>query len=711
MTGDFYPRLRAKRGDTDDLAACIDRVVLQLEQISTSGDKPGMLLGKIQSGKTRAFVGSIARAFDRGFDIALVLTKGTKTLSAQTVSRLGADFSEFIDEDELLVLDIMRLPGKLISSELRRKIVVVAKKQAKNLERLIDFMQAHQALQNRRVLLIDDEADLASIRFVAGKGGGPVEQGTIADQMDTLRRMVDQIAFLQVTATPYSLYLQPEDYDAAAAGNYVFKPKRPAFTEVLPIHSGYVGGDDYFLPHPDDDPRSKLFVEVDLQEQDALRRADQRRISRDRVLDSPNTKGLRRAILTFLVAVQIRRSQQREAGERQQKYAMVIHNDTKRSAHNWQYQVVDWIFEALATEAAARSDKLGAMFDIVFSDLASSVSADHGRVPDRDEILRALSETLQSDEVVREAVNSDSDVMALLDDKAELKLRTPFNIFVGGNILDRGITIPQLISFYYGRNPGTMQADTVLQHSRMYGNRDRRDLAVTRFYTSQTVYSRLYTINEFENALRSAFDNGTHDNGVVFLQADATGGIRPCAPNKVLLSDVVSLQPDGLLLPTDFVVKSPKKIEKAQNRINQLIDPLWITSGAFELVDKSRAMAIIGACEECFEFPNDEFEWEAMRSLIDYYLESSRNANGQLLLIAENNRNLDRLRSGDKSGRSILGTSLRARVQGGRDLPALVMLQQTGRLDLNWSGAPFWWPILAAPSTAEPVVFAGKTAT
>lgn len=64
-----------------------------------------MLHGKIQSGKTRAFVGVIARAFDRGFDIAIVFTKGTKTLSAQTVVRLGSDLREFIDEDEILVFD------------------------------------------------------------------------------------------------------------------------------------------------------------------------------------------------------------------------------------------------------------------------------------------------------------------------------------------------------------------------------------------------------------------------------------------------------------------------------------------------------------------------------------------------------------------------------------------------------------------------------
>jgi|SRR5579872_2269716 len=66
MTSGLYARLRETRKDDDALAACIDRVVKQLEDTSTTGDRPGILLGKIQSGKTRAFVGVIARAFDRG---------------------------------------------------------------------------------------------------------------------------------------------------------------------------------------------------------------------------------------------------------------------------------------------------------------------------------------------------------------------------------------------------------------------------------------------------------------------------------------------------------------------------------------------------------------------------------------------------------------------------------------------------------------------
>ena len=168
---------------------------------------------------------------------------------------------------------------------------------------------------------------------------------------------------------------------------------------------------------------------------------------------------------------------------------MIIHNDTQRAAHAWQSQVIDWIFEAIIDAAESNPDLLRPMFDEAFDDLKPSVTAQGGRMPPDDEAFDIFIDALQSDDVVVEKVNSDNDVMAFLDEKAELRTSDhPYNIFVGGNILDRGITIPNLIAFYYGRNPRVMQADTVLQHSRMYGNRHLDDLAVTRFFTSRAVF-------------------------------------------------------------------------------------------------------------------------------------------------------------------------------------------------------------------------------
>src|SRR5690349_9093488 len=42
---------------------CSKEIVEELEQHRTTSERPGMLLGRIQSGKTRAFVGAIAIAF------------------------------------------------------------------------------------------------------------------------------------------------------------------------------------------------------------------------------------------------------------------------------------------------------------------------------------------------------------------------------------------------------------------------------------------------------------------------------------------------------------------------------------------------------------------------------------------------------------------------------------------------------------------------
>jgi hypothetical protein len=295
-------------------------------------------------------------------------------------------------------------------------------------------------------------------------------------------------------------------------------------------------------------------------------------------------------------------------------------------------------------------------------------------------------------------------------DRAELKLRTPFNIFVGGNILDRGITIPYLIAFYYGRNPKTMQADTVLQHSRMYGNRDRRDLAVTRFYTSRDVYDRLYTINEFENALRSAFETGAHEQGVVFIQADSANRLRPCAPNKVLLSNLVAVRPTGLYLPTGFQTRTARELTAAERELNALIPIDARDTQQFVEIDRGTARHIIAVIEKTLEFSDSEFEWDAMRGLLDYYSDVRAGGSGRVLLLAETGRKLSREKSGDKSGLSILGGgAIRDLVLDPiRSKPALVLLRQEGTRELGWSGHRFWWPILAAPGTVEPCVFATK---
>jgi hypothetical protein len=112
------------------------------------------------------------------------------------------------------------------------------------------------------------------------------------------------------------------------------------------------------------------------------------------------------------------------------------------------------------------------------------------------------------------------------------------------------------------------------------------------------------------------------------------------------------------------------------------------------------------------EFDSVEFEWDAMRGLIDYYSDKAHGGDGKVALWVETGRRLSRSGSGDKSGRSILGTALRRTVlDEPRSKPALILLQQQGGRELGWTAHHFWWPIFAPPTDAEPCVFATKVAS
>ena len=130
IRGEMFNRLTKKRGDAEDLVLCMEGAVDELLQKETSSQKPGILLGKIQSGKTRAFIGIMALSFDNGYDAAIILTKGTKALLRQTVQRMEKDFAEFIQEDKAEVFDIMVMPDNLTAYERNKKLIKAQKRPA-----------------------------------------------------------------------------------------------------------------------------------------------------------------------------------------------------------------------------------------------------------------------------------------------------------------------------------------------------------------------------------------------------------------------------------------------------------------------------------------------------------------------------------------------------------------------------------------------------
>ena len=99
----FYSKLLENNKYDLDTDTCIKNAVNDLINKGTQFTHPGMLLGKIQSGKTKTFLGIIGLAFDNNYKVSIILTKGTKALAKQTYQRLKIDYEYFINDDELLI--------------------------------------------------------------------------------------------------------------------------------------------------------------------------------------------------------------------------------------------------------------------------------------------------------------------------------------------------------------------------------------------------------------------------------------------------------------------------------------------------------------------------------------------------------------------------------------------------------------------------------
>lgn len=707
--GTYYDQLAAKRADSTELIANIEEALQKLSAESTSTRRPGVLLGKIQSGKTRAFLGMIARGFDHGYDMAVILTKGTKSLARQTLTRVKQDFSEFLAMDQAQVFDIMSLPD-LTPFELNQKLIFIVKKEDDNLNKLLDTVEnKHPELRTKKVLVIDDEADLASVSYRKGKGG-VVGVGTISRQIDKLRDLVADCDFLQVTATPYCLYLQPDE-EVLNNGSPLFHPKRPAFTVVLPTHDKYVGGDYYFEKSSEpESPAYYFYREVPLAEREALKNEDRRRFRIENLMTEKNVEVLRDAIVTFIVAGTIRRLQQQGANIKQQKYSFLFHTESSRKSHEWQERVTGAIRDSLVQAASEGAPLLDQLLRRAYSDLQRSVKLEGTPLPDYDDVHEEVKNVLLSGQLMITKVNSDKDIEELLDDDGQLKLRTPFNLFIGGQILDRGITINNLIAFYYGRNPKKFQQDTVLQHSRMYGARSMTDLAVTRFYAPQHIFQIMRKIHEFDAALREAFEAGAHERGVYFIQKDAANRLVPCSPNKLVFSNVVSVRPGRRMLPSGFQTVSKTEGRKNLATLDARIDLL--TEGSEDLVSIpiQRAIELLQLAYRNIKFDDSgDDDQKAHIAALEHLSQTSKDPElrGQVLLLAVKDRNVARYR---EEGRFSNAPDTKQQADlaksAAEDIPVLMLLRQNGDEAKQWRGLPFWWPVIVPPRSAVTSIFA-----
>lgn len=732
---------------------CVEKTVKLLLEDGEHAEEPGLLLGKIQCGKTDTFEDIIGLAFDKGVDIAIVITKGTKALVNQTIMRMKKDYKWFKESDDLgqrstiNIYDIMGIgkDGLKKAKVESGKTVIVCKKQAKNMERLIELFEKKSTfLKKKKVIIVDDEADFASrnyqsVKLEAKKDGcgNPVVQtaeiamARISQQIDDFRKIPDFCRYLQVTATPYCLYLQPQG-ELNLNGNIV-KPFKPRFTSLVPTHESYIGGKQYFVESADADSMySHLYHQLDQKCIDVLGHEDKRYLKNP--ISSSNIYGLTYTLVAYFMATAIRRIQVREAKNSNYKTSAIIHVEIDKKNHDWQKRVVERLIDSIKTAIVDEDysdQRIWVALETIYKDYCLSNEKGrkkgliHVEIPSQDDIINEMKIIFSPDcsNYHVQMVNSDEEVNSLLDEETgELRLDCAANIFIGGNILDRGVTIKNMLCFFYGRNPKSFQQDTVLQHARMYGARSKEDMSVMRFHTTPHIYKTLVRMNELDEQLRQWFIEGKDKSepNAVFIGYDKN--IKPCASTKIKVSNALLLKPQKRILPVGFWTLGKTAIKKTMEQIRHLITntPGYSKrdNNGFFTMEKSTVIEIINLIETTFVY-DDKFnnkdrknDIKEMLCALEYCTNKS---NGVVWALHRENRNLNRLRDNGRyidapdDGRSDL-TPARQLAQ---DIPVVMFIQQNGETckdengeNIGWNGAPFYWPVLLTQQNISPVMFA-----
>jgi hypothetical protein len=701
---------------------CIRRTLAGLERNVRSG-APGLLLGKIQSGKTKSFIGLIALAFDNGFDVVVVLTKNSEALTKQTTSRLSTQFESF--GDSIHVKDIKSTKGEIPEDSASAKLILVAKKQHTNLDYLSEALTGKEShFIGKRILIIDDEADSASVSFGGGskkdKEGKRIEAELrkVAKKIDELRREISpRPSFLQVTATPYSLLLQNKG--PALRHDPSTQTLRPSFVELVPVHDDYFGGDNYFggISRDPSRPESLMHHAVSEAEMELLG------TSGSVPLESVSIKGegnvfpsLLEALVTFVVAGAIRRLQKETDGPNAAKlgnFAMLMHTEPGKVVHAWQANVVRQLLGSLRLAAGSPgSRELDILVKAAYDDLSVSTKLEGIAMPSLGAVTDKAKEFLGIGLPRTIVVNSDEDISALLHPTTgELRLEATLTIFVAGQYMDRGVTVPNLISFFYGRSPKTFQQDTVLQHCRMFGSRCRHDVAVTRFHTTNRILGVLREMHENDSILRRRIaEHGVDDKLLQILQSGRSNGIRFCSFDKIRASRVRVVDGESKIWPRGFTLRPADEISSYTLKVDDMLAGVGLRfdRNGHALVDADTAVDIVTNISDSFVgfAPAYEHCWhkgeiiQLINQLSDSLAGRATGFSGKVYLVVRSDRDRPNqyakkvalLDSPDNPDEDLKPCRKLA-----KKAPVLLLTRQNGATRHGWDGKPFWWPVFFPP--------------
>lgn len=496
--------------------------------------------------------------------------------------------------------------GLFLENSLMEPTIIVLKKNYRVLKLWANILNSTGFMKGNPLFIIDDEADAASLNTLVNRG----KQSSINKYLDSIKNEASSSIYLQVTGTPQAILLQ-----TLASG------WRPYFTYYFQPGDAYLGG-DFFFPKNEKAKCIAYLEEI--------------------------TNPTREVVIRHLTVT----AQILLAGGKVSN--CLLHPSVRQNVHNRFANDISkelkWAFEHIEGD-------LPALVKREYDDLEPIKST---KYPYED-VLGKVVELLESNAVKVLIMNGKYDV-------AIEEYASGSNIIVGGNTLGRGVTFPGLHTIYYTRSSKKPQADTMWQHSRMFGY--DRDPGMMKVFIEENLYKLFADINATNNSIISQVERGTDKIKIYYPD-----GLNPTRAN-VLDNKKVSMISGG----TNYYPFSPEN--NSIEDLDKMLLPFDEATPSYQ-VNLRLMLEILNHITS-----EDDFNVLAYKEVLAAMLADKPTAQG--ILIVRRNRDVAKgtgalLSPNDWS----LGASFSNQV-------VLTMYKMTG--NKGWNGRKVWVPNIKLPS-------------
>lgn len=486
--------------------------------------------------------------------------------------------------------------------------IVVLKKNARILKLWANIFNSTGFMRGNPLFIIDDEADAASLNTLINRD----RQSSINKYLDSIKNGASSSLYLQVTGTPQALLLQT-----------LKSGWRPLFTYYFQPGDAYLGG-DFFFPQAKQ-PKCITYLET---------------------LKTPT----RSVVIRHLaVSAQILASGGKVSN-------CLFHPSVRQAVHqkfadDVTHELV-WCMEHIDTEFESL---LKAEYDNLFPAKTNKI--------EYTVFLEKAKDLLLSKQIKILIMNGKNDI-----DSSQYE--TGCNFVIGGNTLGRGVTFPSLQTIYYTRTSKKPQADTMWQHSRMFGY--DRDPGMMKVFIDENLYKLFADINATNNSIIAQIERGI-DNIKIYYP----NGLNPTRKN-VLDNDHIEMLSGG----TNYYPFYPDNdsIEDLSHLLHPFNDDEPYYQVSLRIIKEILSHII----------PSPDFKLHTFVSVIETIL--SEQPAGQGVLIVRRNRDV-------AQGTGALLSPNDWKLGG--QFPSKIVLtlyQVTG--SKGWGGKPLWVPNIKLPEGA-----------